>query len=116
MTDGILVIIASGEEAPEKAFTGMMYAVNAKKNKWFENVSMMLFGPSEEFIAKADSESKPAQLLKSAVDIGITPIACKGISDRDDLTFDLKNLGVEVEYVGSIISSFIKKGYQVLTF
>lgn len=116
MANGLLVIISSGEEAPDKALTGMMYAVNAKKNKWIDNVNLIFFGPSEDFIAKSDPESKQAQLLKKAVELGITPVACKAISDGNEITTSLQNLGFEVEYVGLIISSYIKKDYQVLTF
>lgn len=116
MTNNLLVIIASGEEAPDKALTGMMYAVNAKKNKWIENVSLIFFGPSEKFIAKAESDSRASQLLKTAIELGITPVACKAISDGNELTASLQNLGFEVEYVGLTISSYIKKDYQVLTF
>lgn len=116
MANGLLVIISSGEEAPDKALTGMMYAVNAKKNNWIDNVNMIFFGPSEKFIAGADSESRASKLLKTAIELGITPVACKAISDGNELTASLQNLGFEVEYVGLIISSYIKKDYQVLTF
>lgn len=116
MANGLLVIISSGEEAPDKALTGMMYAVNAKKNKWLDDVNMIFFGPSEKFISNADSESQVAQLLKKAIELGITPVACKAISDGSELTTSLQTLGFEVEYVGLTISSYIKKGYQVLTF
>lgn len=116
MANGLLVIISSGEEAPDKAFTGMMYAVNAKKNNWIDNVNMIFFGPSEKFIANLDSESRGSELLKKAIELGITPVACKAISDGNDLTPSLEKLGFEVEYVGLTISSYIKKDYQVLTF
>lgn len=116
MTNGLLVIISSGEEAPDKALTGMMYALNAKKNNWIENVNMIFFGPSEKFISESPPESRASQLLKNAIEIGITPVACKAISDGNELTTSLQKLGFEVEYVGLTISSYIKKDYQVLTF
>lgn len=116
MANGLLVIISSGEEAPDKALTGMMYAINAKKHNWIENVNLMFFGPSEKMIAKAEPDGRVAAFLKQAVELGITPIACRAISDGENITTELKGLGVDVEYVGTIISSFIKKDYQVLTF
>lgn len=116
MTNKLLVIISSGEEAPDKAMTGMMYAINAKKHKWLDDVNLMFFGPSENMIAKAAPETQIGQMLKQAFDLGMTPIACKAISDGSNLTTELKGLGIETEYVGTIISSYIKKDYQVLTF
>lgn len=116
MANGLLVIISSGEEAKEKALTGMMYAVNAKKNKWIENVNLIFFGPSEKMVANAENESRLNKLLKMAIDLGISPMACRAVSENEDLTPKLEGLGFSVDYVGTIISSFIKKDYQVLTF
>lgn len=116
MANGLLVIISSGEEAIDKALTGMMYAVNTKKYNWIENVNLIFFGPSEKMIAKAGSKGEVATLLKTAMDIGITPIACRAISEGEKITEDLEGLGFSVDYVGATISDFIKKDYQVLTF
>ena len=116
MTHGLLVIISSGEEATDKALTGMMYAINAKKHKWLDDVNLMFFGPSEKMIAKAEPGSELSIFLKQAVELGLTPMACKAVSDGDGITTKLEGLGFNVEYVGLIVSSFIKKDYQVLTF
>lgn len=115
MANGVLVIVSSGEEAVEKAMTGMMYAINAKKHNWLDDVNLMFFGPSEKMIAKGANE-QVSGLLKQAIELGITPVACRAISDRDEISTSLKGLGVDVEYVGTILSSYIKKDYQVLTF
>lgn len=116
MVNGLLVIITSGEEAMEKALTGLLYAVNAKKNNWIENVNLMFFGPSERMITKAEPGSEVSKFLKQAFDLGIAPIACRAISEGQNITTELEELGLSVEYVGPIVSSFIKKDYQVLTF
>ena len=116
MTGNLLVIISSGTEAPDKALTGLMYAINSKKNKWLDNVSVIFFGPSENMVAKASADSPLGKMLKQAIELGLTPTACKAIADGQGLTTELMGLGVEVDYVGTIISSYIKKDYQVLTF
>lgn len=116
MTGNLLVIIASGIEAPDKALTGLMFAINAKKNKWLDNVNVVLFGPSEKMIATAESDSPIGKLMGQAIQLGVVPIACRAIADGEGITKELMGIGVEVEYVGAIISSFIKKDYQVLTF
>lgn len=100
----------------DKALTGMMYAVNAKKNKWIENVELIFFGPSEKMIASSESGSQVTAFLKQAIDLGITPVACKAVSDRNEITPKLAGLGLEVEYVGAKISSLINNDFQVLTF
>jgi hypothetical protein len=116
MTQNVLVIISSGEEAVDKALTGMMYALNVKKSKWLDDVNVIFFGPSERMIAKADSNSQVGAYLKQLMEQGITPVACRAIAERENLGNNLSALGLNVEYVGHIISSYIKKDYQVLTF
>jgi hypothetical protein len=37
----IVVIISTGEK--EKVFTGIMYATNAQKNKWIDEVKVVFF-------------------------------------------------------------------------
>jgi hypothetical protein len=37
--------------------------------------------------------------------------ACKAISDREKISEKVDKMGINVEYVGSIISDYIKQGY-----
>lgn len=114
MTDGLLVIVSSGEEAREKAYTGMLYAINARKFNWIENVSLIFFGPSEEMMTRADPEL--SGMLKQSIELGITPFACSSYASRKNITEPLEDIGFSVDPVGPIISAYIKKGYEVLTF
>ncbi len=114
VTDKALVIISSGAEAREKALTGIMYAVNAVKYKWLDDVRIIFFGPSEKLILSDDDEIRGnMEVIQKA---GIIPIACAAIARDEGIEPKLLEMGIKVEYVGSIISSFIKEGYAVLTF
>jgi len=105
MNSKLLVIIATGEK--EKALTGLMYARNALKHGWLEDVKVVFFGPSERLITEDD---QVADEVKEVALIGES-FACKAISDREGFSGELERLGVKVEYVGSIISNHIKDGY-----
>ena len=37
--------------------------------------------------------------------------ACKAISDRENISEKIDKMGVKVEYVGTIISDYVKQGY-----
>lgn len=37
--------------------------------------------------------------------------ACKAISDREEVSEKIDEMGIKIEYVGSIISKLIKEGY-----
>jgi len=48
MAAKVLVIISTAEK--EKALTGLMYAVNAQKNRWVAHLKVIFFGPFENLL------------------------------------------------------------------
>jgi len=48
MTTKVVIILATGEK--EKAIAGILYAKNAQKNKWLEDVKVIFFGPFESLV------------------------------------------------------------------
>ena len=106
MTDRIIVIIATAEAA--KARTGAMYALNAMKHGWLADVKLVLFGPAEHlFLEDEDFQDLVRQFMEHAK----TPIACRFLSDRDGTSQRLKDMGLDVQYVGQPISEAIREGY-----
>ena len=110
MVSKILVIISTAEK--EKALTGIMYAVNAQKNQWIEDVKVIFFGPFENLVCEDEEVAAAASQLLDFE----TPIACKFLSDRDGISKKLDEIGFDVQYVGSIISNNIINGYIPLVF
>jgi hypothetical protein len=101
----ILVIISSGEK--EKALTGLMYARNTIKFGWLDDVRVIFFGPSQNLMVEdEDVRNEAIEMAR----LGET-IACKFTSDRDELSGEILSLGVQVEYVGTIIADLLKDGY-----
>jgi hypothetical protein len=105
MTSKVLVIVATGEK--EKALTALMYARNALNRKWLDDVKVFYFGPAEKLIT---SDPEVANAVLEVVSLGES-FACKAISDKQEISGDISELGVKVVYVGSIISDYIKEGY-----
>ena len=105
MTDKLLVIIATGDKA--KALTGLMYARNALKRGWLGDVKVIYFGPSERLMVE-DSEVASAAIEVAGLG---ESLACKAVSDRDGISAKVEEMGVRVEYVGSVISDYVKQGY-----
>jgi len=106
MSDRIVAIISSSE--PGKARTGAMYAVNALKHGWLEEVKLFFFGPAEELLLR-DEELQ--RLLREYQAMEETAVACKFIADRDGTAAGIAGLDVQVEYVGKMISDLVKAGY-----
>ena len=105
MTSKLLIIIATGDR--EKALTAMMYSYNAITRGGFEDVKIIFFGPSEQLVAEDDEIKSRARDLAAATEC----YACKAISDKGGISNDFDKIGVKVEYVGTIISGFLKDGY-----
>ncbi|UCC33363.1 MAG: hypothetical protein JSW53_06260 [Candidatus Bathyarchaeota archaeon] len=105
MSSKLLVIIATADR--EKARAGLMYARNVLKYKWLEGVKVVFFGPSEKLAAFDDEIKWYISEIKDEVDC----FACKAISDEEGVSKKLQEAGVEVEFVGTVVSNAIKEGY-----
>ncbi len=110
MSDKLLIMIATGEK--KKALAGLLYAVNAIKHKWIPEVRVIFFGPSEALLVEDDDVQVWAEKLKEYQ----VPLACKFISDRDGVSDALEGLGIDVEFVGTMVSDLIKEGYTPMVF
>jgi len=105
-----LVIISSVDE---KALVGFMWATNAIKNGWVEDVEVILFGPIEKAVAEGDERFIP--WIEKLRELGKLPIACKRIAELEGFETSLQKY-TKVEYVGKIIAEHLEKGYIPMTF
>jgi len=112
MPTKVFVILSSGDR--EVALeVGLIYPLNAAKNKWFDEVKVIIFGPSEK-VAAYDSQVQ--EKLKELQETGVEVLACKWCADRMHITSILEKIGIKVVYVGSIISQLLKDDWASLTF
>lgn len=109
--DSLVVVWTSGDkEVAEKMV--FMYTFNAKKYEWWEDITLLVWGPS----AKLLTEDKDLQdYVKGMLDIGINVLACKGCADMYEISDKLEAIGVTVKYTGTDLTSFIKERH-VITF
>ena len=108
----LLIVWTSGD--PDVAHKMVfMYAFNAQKNGWWDQVTLLVWGPS----SKLSSEDKDIQdALKRMQDEGVELLACKGCADQYGVSSKLEDLGIEVKYTGTYLTDFIKSGKKVITF
>jgi hypothetical protein len=112
MATRVFVILSSGDR--EVALeVGLVYPLYAAKNKWMDEVKLIIFGPSEK-IAAYDTEVRGRidELQKAGIEV----MACKWCADRMNITGILEETGIKVVYVGPIISQLLKDGWASLTF
>lgn len=110
MGDKALVIISTAER--EKALTGLMWAKNALNRGWMDEVKVIFFGPAQGLVLENEA------VKEAALEIAETekPVFCKFLSDRDGQSKQIEELGLVVDYVGSLIAGLIKDGYVPLVF
>ena len=90
-----------------------MYAHNAKRYKWFDEIVLIVWGPSAALLAK--NPELQAE-VKSMIADGIKVEACLACADRYKVTEDLRKMGVDVKYMGKPLTEMLKGGWKVLTF
>lgn len=110
MSDKVLVIISTRDS--EKALTGLMWAKNALNRGWMEEVKVIFFGPAQRLVLENE------EVKEAALEIAETekPVFCKFISDREENSALIEELGLVVDYVGSLIAGLIKEGYVPMVF
>jgi len=112
MADSVFVILSS-QDREVLLEVGVTYPFNAAAQGWMDEVKIILFGPAEKLVV-GDSELQDR--LKEAISAGIPVLACKWCADRMEVTAALEALGIEVVYVGTVISDLLKAGWASLTF
>ena len=112
MATKVFVILSTADR--EVALeVGLIYPLNAAKNKWMDEVKVIFFGPSEK-VAAYDSEVQGR--IKELQSYGVEVIACKWCADRMKITTILEEAGIQVVGVGPVISQLLKDGWVSLTF
>ncbi len=91
----------------------LMYTHGAKTAGWFNEVTMIIWGPS----AKMVSENLEIQKkLKAMQEDGVELLACIACAREYGVVEDLRNLDIEVKGMGKPLSDYLKGDASVMTF
>lgn len=92
----------------------LMYGKAAKTNQWFDEVRLIIWGPSARLVA-ADKDIQAK--LKEMKETGIILQACVVCADSYGVSDRLKELGIEVKPMGKPLSNIIRdKSVHLITF
>jgi hypothetical protein len=112
MANKLFIVLASGDRDVALE-VGLFYPLTVAKEKWMEEVKVILFGPSEKLVAQDKKVQKRIKRLQKA---GIEILACKYCADRMGVSEILEGLGIKVVYVSSMMAQMLKDGWASLTF
>ena len=90
-----------------------MYASAAKKYKWFNEVIVVVWGPSEKLLSENTTvKAKVATMQKD----GIIFQACVACANMYGVTSDLKTCQVDVKGMGGPLTKYLKRGYRIISY
>jgi len=91
----------------------LMYTHAAKRNKWFDEVTLVVWGPSSRLLAgDKELQSKIKEMIAS----GIVVEACVVCADMYGVSDELREMGITVKGMGKPLSDMLKDGWKTLTF
>jgi hypothetical protein len=91
----------------------LMYSHAAQRQKWFDHVTLIVWGPSARLLA-ADKDLQAK--VKSMMQDGVQVQACVVCADAYGVSERLRELGIEVKGMGPPLTGMLKEGWTVLTF
>lgn len=107
----LAVLWTSGDPdvAEKMAF---MYTYNAKRQGWFDEVVLIVWGPSSKLL----TENKMLQdYVKKMQDAGIKVEACLYCAKMYDVDKDLAEMGIDVKGMGTPLTKYLRDGWRTLS-
>jgi hypothetical protein len=111
-SEKLAVLWVSGDkDVAEKSC--LMYTHAAKRNDWFDEVVLIVWGSSSKLLA---SDKALQEKVKAMIADGVIVEACSSCSNQFGVTEELKELGIDVKGMGVPLTDYLKKDYHVLTY
>jgi hypothetical protein len=109
-----LVVLWTSSDREVALKMGFMYAFNSRRFKWgWKNVTLVVWGPSAKLLVEDKELQEYLTRLKEA---GVKLLACKKCSDLYGVSDGLRQLGIEVKYMGKPLTDYLQNdNTRVLT-
>ncbi|MGQ1785521.1 MULTISPECIES: DsrE family protein [unclassified Saccharicrinis] len=108
----LMVIWSSGDpEVAEKVC--LMYTHAAKKYGWFQQVNLIVWGPSAKLLSEnEDLQAKVKQMKQD----GVIVEACIHCAKMYNVADELKEFGIDVKGMGKPLTKRLKEGWCQLNY
>lgn len=111
-TSRLAVLWTSGDpEVAEKVC--FMYTLNAKKQVWFDEVVLIVWGPSAKLLTENIALQEYVRKMQEA---GVRVEACQACANMYGIADKLRELKIDVKGIGVPLTGYLKTGWKVLTF
>ena len=89
-----------------------MYARNSKVRGWWDEVDLVIWGPSAEV---AVNDKMIQEELKIMQHVGVNIKACIACANRYGVTEKLRDLNIEVISMGPVLTDELQNGIKVIS-
>jgi hypothetical protein len=90
-----------------------MYTHNARLQGWFDEVVLIVWGPSSKLL----SENKELQQkVRIMIRDGVKVEACVACANMYGVADQIREIGIDVKGMGSVLSNYLKDDWKVITF
>lgn len=90
----------------------LLYTYNSKKQKWFDETTLLIWGASQKLVATNKEVQKQIEEIQK---IGIRVIACKKCAKNKGIYEDLLSCNIETFYTGEILSKWLLENKPFLS-
>ncbi len=109
--DNLLILwISVDKDVAEKMV--FMYAIDSMKEKLWNEVTLLIWGPSSKLISEDESIRGR---LKEMISMGVKVIACKQCADSYGVSKELSEIGINVFNTGIFLTVWMKAGKKIIT-
>jgi hypothetical protein len=110
-SDSLAVLWTSGDaEVAHKMC--LMYTHRAKTQNWFDEVRLIVWGPSARNLA---GDKKLQEKVKKMMADGVKVEACIACAKMYGVVENLQEMGIDVRGMGKPLTKYLKSGWKVLT-
>jgi hypothetical protein len=89
------------------------YLINAKANGWWDEINLIIWGPSARLTA---GDPDIQRQLQDVQDSGITVEACQACTDAYRVTESLIKMDVLVRFMGLPFTEYLNSNDKLITF
>ena len=107
----MIIWSSNDKEVAEKIV--FMYTLNSMLNNWWEEVILVIWGPSDRLISEDVELQNHLKKLKNA---GVKLEACIDCTEMYGVSKKLEDMGVEVKGMGAPLTEYLKNREIVITF
>ena len=111
-TSQLCVVWSSGDPGVAKNVC-FMYTHAAKRNGWFGNVHLVVWGPSAKLLAENEELQANINAMQKS---GVVVEACVACANNYGVADELRALDIDVKPMGVPLSDRLKGPWKVLTF